>query len=616
MKDIVLHFTVTQDGQKVYDPIVRYKRVVTIGRDQTNDVFLPDTKTEISMFHAIIIIEDSTEFYFQEIGANNISQVNGKKEMYRRIDEKDEITIGSFVISLRISKLGIVEKRKPIDIIEESIEIKETKVLSNMEDINLINAFNDDPALPFALYEITSQLNNYPSSNVAFRLLESMMKDKFKVKHLVIGFCENGENDFYELLQYPKDKMPISTALLSELFRKKSYVYIEKIKQLEEFRSSKSIRLSDLSNVLLYPILNEDRIIGFIFIDLPFEINQNINSILEIIRLLSTDLSNFIKRNIETRKQDQKLESHKSDLGKDLTFIGVSPFHREVMRLVKIYSKENYDLLITGETGTGKDIVARLIHSQSNRKHLPMQIADCGFHKGSLFRSEIFGHKRGAFTDAKENKRGKLELVGEGTLFLDEIGNIPEENQEELLRVLEDRVYNRVGDEITRQFKGRIIAATNKDLEEEIKKGNFRADLYERLSTLKLNIQSLNKRKADILILAGYFLYLSRRELNRTVMGFSKPFRKKLINHEWPRNIRELKNIIFRAVVESNSKLLDYISFTPRDCLDQIETLEQVERKHIVEVYERLNRNQSQAASVLGISRGKLIKKLKEYRII
>ena len=281
-------------------------------------------------------------------------------------------------------------------------------------------------------------------------------------------------------------------------------------------------------------------------------------------------------------------------------------------------------LLITGETGVGKEIIARTIHANSKRKDYPFTCVTCAILTETLLESELFGHEKGAFTGATTKKIGKFELAHRGTVLLDEISAIPLATQTKLLRVLQEREFERVGGTQLIKVDIRIIAASNEDLTALIKEGKFREDLYYRLKVIEIPVPSLEERKEDIPELAEYFLKMSSKDIGRTVNSIDKEALQKLIDYPWPGNVRELKNVIEHAIVLGSGEIL-LVEHLPLEIqqgkaqLSQISsesgeiddwTLSAAEKRHIIKALEHTNGNKSKAAQLLGISRNRLDRKL------
>jgi len=298
--------------------------------------------------------------------------------------------------------------------------------------------------------------------------------------------------------------------------------------------------------------------------------------------------------------------------------IAESRVMRPILDMIERIGPSEANVLITGENGTGKGLVAKALHSVSRRASRPLVSVNVGGLSEGVFESELFGHVRGAFTDAKTDRVGRFELAMGGTLFLDEIANIPPMQQAKLLRVLETGEYERVGSSQTRQADVRLISATNARLEEEVESGRFRQDLLFRLKTVQIHLPPLRDRREDIPLLAGFFLDQHSRRYRKSTEGFEDVAMKALLDHQWPGNVRELDHVVERAVLMSaGSRIragdlgLHQVGEGPARLEDL--TLEEVEAALIRKALARFDGNVSRVAEALGLSRSALYRRIQRY---
>ena len=311
-------------------------------------------------------------------------------------------------------------------------------------------------------------------------------------------------------------------------------------------------------------------------------------------------------------------------IAEGLDLVGASPAVIELRELVSRVASTDVGVLLLGESGTGKEVVAQAIHKQSARAGGPFVPVNCAALPESLIESELFGHVRGAFTDARKPRRGLFLEASGGTLFLDEIGELPLAVQPKLLRALQERVVRPVGSDEATPFDTRVIAATNRNLLEEIERGAFREDLYYRLNVVQIDLPPLRARGNDVLVLAQGFLerFAERHHVN--VRGLTPEAAEKLLQHDWPGNVRELMNAIERAVALSRGELLRLEDLPERvrdaekrrvdvrtDDPEELITLDELERRYIAKVLETTGGNKTQAARILGVDRKTLFRKLK-----
>ncbi len=306
------------------------------------------------------------------------------------------------------------------------------------------------------------------------------------------------------------------------------------------------------------------------------------------------------------------------------TIIGESPRMLEVYELVQKVAPTDSTVLITGETGTGKELIARAIHFNSLRKNKPFLTMDCSSLVETLFESELFGHVKGSFTGAIATKHGSFELANGGTFFFDEIGNISLNIQAKILRAIQEREIRRVGSTETIKVDVRVIAATNKDLRQAVEHGTFREDLFYRISVIPIHLPPLRERKEDIIPLANYFLEKYNQRRLKALRGFSASVKDIFIRYHWPGNVRELENIVERAVVIEDGDEVSVTSLPSHLWLDgdqksmvsaKVKTLEELEREHIIHALKATDGNRSKTARLLGIDRKTLYDKIKRYEI-
>ncbi|HWG20797.1 MAG TPA: sigma-54 dependent transcriptional regulator [Terracidiphilus sp.] len=299
-------------------------------------------------------------------------------------------------------------------------------------------------------------------------------------------------------------------------------------------------------------------------------------------------------------------------------FIAGAPSMQPVLELIAQVGPSDANVLITGEHGTGKEIVAKLLHAASPRSRMPLVAVNAGGLPEGTFESEIFGHVKGAFTDARTDRIGRFELANNGTLFLDEIANVPLRQQAKLLRVLESGELERVGSSQTRRIDVRLLSATNAQLHDEVTAGNFREDLLFRLNTVEIHLPALRDRREDIPLLAMHFLNRSRSRYRKQVAGFSSAAMQQMMQYAWPGNVRELEHTVERAVLlcrgeeidPSNLAITAQRGATPS--FDNM-SIDEVEALLIRKVLRRCDGNISQAADVLGLSRAALYRRIEKY---
>ena len=342
----------------------------------------------------------------------------------------------------------------------------------------------------------------------------------------------------------------------------------------------------------------------------PEEVRVVVRKALDSRRLLLENIS--LRRELEAKTEFELV-------------VGKGRAISRVLDIVRRVSPTESTILITGESGTGKELIAREIHHHSLRRNSPFVVVDCGALVETLFESELFGHVKGSFTGAHETKHGRLEVAEGGTIFFDEISNIGLNIQAKLLRAIQEREVNRIGSSKPIKIDVRILAATNEDLADAVRKGKFREDLFYRLSVVPLHLPALRERKDDIPLLVDHFLQKFNKRAKKNITGISSRALKALGEYDWPGNIRELDNTIERAVVLARSDGIDLEDLmyhgisggtTPLSSLSgKLQSLEDFEKEYIQMVLKAHQGNRTRTAEVLGIDRKTLWAKIKKYKI-
>ena len=350
------------------------------------------------------------------------------------------------------------------------------------------------------------------------------------------------------------------------------------------------------------------------FISKPFEVEE---------------LKLTVQHAIQHRALREEVKRLRQEVGRvalPREIIGSSAAMAKVWDLVDRVAETDATVLITGESGTGKELVARALHDRSRRAQGPFVAINCAAMPETLLESELFGHVKGAFTDAKSARRGLFLQANSGSMFLDEIGELPLGMQPKLLRALQDKAVRPVGGDHEEAYDARIIAATNRDLEQDVEERRFREDLFYRINVVHIPVPPLRARGNDVLLLAQYFLALFAEQLGKRIVGITSQVGEKLLAYRWPGNVRELQNCIERAVALTRyeeltvqdlpEKIRDYRDpplFLPGEDPVELMPMDEVERRHILRVLKAVGGNKTTAAEVLGFDRRTLYRKLERY---
>lgn len=421
------------------------------------------------------------------------------------------------------------------------------------------------------------------------------------------------------LEEQANDLGDISSSVLQQVMERSEPIICFDAQTDDRFQGAQSIRIQRIQSIAAVPLSIKTRPIGAIYLDslqkragfkaesLPF-INAFAHQ-----AAIAIENSQFYatlrEENRQLRKQIQEAHSFKE-------IIGRSPAMKQVFELMESIIDSDATVLISGESGTGKELVARAFHYNGPRKDKPFMVLFCGALPENLLESELFGHKKGAFTGATADKKGLFEAADGGSFFLDEIGDLSPKIQTELLRVIQEGEVKRIGETHVRHVDVRIIAATNKDLDELVKAGQFREDLYYRLNVIKIHLPPLRRREGDIPLLAHYFLDKYVAKTKKQMQGFSPEALKRLVNYHWPGNIRELENTIERALLLAKDIFIqpENLQLPESDVkLPEKMSLKDFEKQIVQKTLAENNNNISKTAEQLGVSRRWLHYRLKEW---
>ena len=380
----------------------------------------------------------------------------------------------------------------------------------------------------------------------------------------------------------------------------------------EDFLSAK--------HIATFPLHHENQFLGAMLVACSGECRDETKA-MELLDLILNQASGAIKRAAMQEEEIRNLQSRIESISEYNGIIGKDSKIQTVYKLIEDVASTDASVLIQGESGTGKELVAHAIHRQSLRKDQPFIVVNCSAYPTTLLESELFGHEKGAFTGAIRQKAGRFEQAHDGTIFLDEIGEIPPSAQIKLLRVLQSQKFERLGGEQTLSVDLRILAATNKDLLQEVKAGTFREDLFYRLNVIPILLPPLRNRGNDIPLLSRHFLKRFAVEQGKDVKEFSSDAMRLLLDYSWPGNVRELENAVEHATVlarDNRIEVTDLPAMLRNPVVSQAEshgTIQKNEINLLMDVLEECNWNKKQAALRLGISRGTLYNKLKKYQI-
>jgi transcriptional regulator with GAF, ATPase, and Fis domain len=565
-----------------------YKRVTSIGSAGANDVAIESPG--LSRHHAQVVF-DGRDFSIAPVDSGSTLHVNGKKKRKSKIFHNDKLTLGD--VELVFSLYDESASR-------DSVSNDDTAYASEIEGMMKLSDFN---RRLLEIREIPAQI-------------EALLDAVIEVVHANKGFVimlRDGNPEVTAARNVDRETIPdavtqLSDSILRRCIDTRQPLIVSDAVNDTMFNSSESVLDLQLSSVMVAPLIAQGQLLGLIYVGNDNVVNLFEQSSLEVLTVFagqaSLILQNAILLNQLTTDRDRIAEELKAQQFGDI--IGTCPSLQQVFRRVEKVAAADINVLITGETGTGKELFARELHRRSNRTEGPFIVVNCGAIPENLMESELFGHVRGAFTGAVSTRQGSFQAANGGTLFLDEIGEMPLALQVKLLRALQERVVVKVGDTKPESVDIRVLAATNRDLEEAIKDGTFREDLYYRLNVVNLHLPPLRERGDDVVILARYMLNKYASEFDANVNGFTPKALQAMRDYDWPGNVRQLENRIKKAIVLADKTLigpddLDLGSDEQRAVVPLAQAREDFTRGYILKVLERHGGNRTRAARELGV---------------
>jgi transcriptional regulator with GAF, ATPase, and Fis domain len=561
-----------------------YKKVTSIGRSDECDIVIKDPDVASSHCH---IHFDGRNFHLAPIHRENKIFVNDKRRKKWDLNHQDTVRIGSTEMVFSFYDEPVHDGEAA----ETALELTPYRRLFEFSG-RLLGKYE----LGELLQELMDAVIHVTNADKGFLILLEDNELRVKVARNVKS--ENIDDAVTHL----------SDSIIAKVVKTKQPLIISDALNDDEFSGSLSVINLKLCSVMCVPLMDKESLLGAIYVGNDNVVELFEEQALEVLTIFAAQASLIIKNAllINDLQLDRQNLRDRLDAMRFGRIIGSCEVMREVFKKVEKVATTDISVLITGETGTGKELIAKEVHERSGRGKGPFVTINCGAIPENLLESELFGHVKGAFTGAVANKRGKFHAADGGTLFLDEIGELPVALQVKLLRALQEKAVVRVGDTRPEPVDIRVLAATNKELEHEIRVGNFREDLFYRLNVVNIHLPPLRDRGEDIIVIAKYLLGKYSEEFNAKVRGFSPNAVIGIKKYDWPGNIRQLENHIKKAVVLADKSLLspEDLDLT-QDALPPILPLavakEEFQRRYINEVLARNNGNRTKTARDLGV---------------
>jgi transcriptional regulator with GAF, ATPase, and Fis domain len=607
---------------------------ISIGREPDNQISLLDSL--VSRRHCIIR-KNGQGFLLRDLDSRNSTFVNHVPVKERLLADGDEIRIGKSILIFQGLSTEASGVPAALQLDSAPTPGGPTLILRKQDAIYL------QPSLPRAsvatertLRDLNVLLNFSKTLNsvrglaaLQHKVLEAVLEIS-SADRAAILLSEPGTEGFSSVIGWdrrlgPNQPIQVSQTILKQVLGENLAVLCNDVSSDQALREAESLLAPRVRSVLSVPLEVQDKVLGALYLDTS---SQNVRFDAELLQLV-TALGNVAALAIENASHLERLGDENRRLQQEIniqhSMVGESQRMREVYQFVSRVAARESTVLIQGESGTGKELVARAIHSNSGRADRPFVAINCAAIVDTLLESELFGHEKGAFTGAVGQKKGKLEIAQGGTVFLDEVGELAAPLQAKLLRVLQEREFERVGSTRLIKLDIRLIAATNVDLNEASLAGKFRQDLYYRLNVVSLEVPPLRERPEDIPLLAAFFTARYSEKVNRRVAGVSPKARACLLRYPWPGNVRELENAIERAVVLGSTELI-----LPEDLPDSIleetasseepitalhEGIREAKKKLIEQAIEQANNNYTEAAGILGVHPNHLFRLIRTLKL-
>ncbi len=589
---------------------------IGVGRISSNEIVLKDAS--ISREHCFIEKKNG-QFFITDLQSLNGTFVNGAKAENTQLRHGDKIHLGDF--AFRFQTKEFVEPSDEVLLDKTEFRLPKTSVQIKFDEV-----FGEMARDLTAILKLSNKINTLRDTE---ELQSEILRQVFEVIPAENGaiLLIDDENEFIEMVGLNKDNEEDSTfvsqTIVSKVLKDQKVILVTDFASDENIRKSESLVISKISTLLCVPIILFEKTLGVIYLS-----GSHVNFDDSHLRFLSA-VSGIAAIAIENARNFAFLENENKRLRGETfeqNMLGDSEPMQKIFSIIKKVAPTDSNVLINGESGTGKELAAQSIHLNSKRKDKPFIAINCAALTENLLESELFGHEKGAFTGATATKKGKIEMANGGTLFLDEIGEMALTLQAKILRVLQEREFERVGGLQSIKANIRLIAATNRDLQEEVKKGNFREDLFYRLNVVKFTMPALRERQDDILLLAESFIEEYAKKVNRKIRGLSANSKKILLKYDFQGNVRELKNIIERAVVLGENEwilpedlpedlLTIKVEIEQTDELNYQDAIREKKKDLIFEAFEKAGGNYVETAKFLGINSNYLHRLIRNLEI-
>jgi transcriptional regulator with GAF, ATPase, and Fis domain len=597
----------------------------SIGREPSNHVCLD--APAVSRHHCSIM-QDGQEFTLHDRGSLNHTSVNGAPVKEHRLKNGDRIRVGDTLLLFSIE--DDAGKRDQVQINTSGVDVKNTLQLNREDALRFETSERSLPAVRpsrstrdlNALLKISLTINSIHELEPFGEQLLSLIFEVIPAARGAILLVEENSEEFSSVFGHHRPAgekerarsagtIRISRTVADRVLREGVAIVCNDVMGDDDLRQAASLAVHHIQALLAVPLTVGDKTLGLIYLDAYDPTAEFDKDHLQFMRAIAAVAAVALENIRQVNRLKHENRRLQAEISIEHDMVGDSPRMNDVYKFIAKVAPTNSTVLIAGESGVGKELAARALHQNSPRAKHPFVAINCAALTESLLESELFGHEKGAFTGAVTMKKGKLELAQHGSVFLDEIGEMALPLQAKILRVLQQRQFERVGGVRVIEADIRLIAATNRNMEEAIKTGAFREDLFYRLNVIRLNMPPLRERREDIPPLAAYFAEKYSRQCHRQIRGISAEAQNCLLQYDWPGNVREFENAIERAVVLGSTDVIQ-IEDLPESVIETApsvqsgkrgfyEAVKEAKKQLILDAFEQAHGSYNETAALLGM---------------
>ncbi len=600
---------------------------VSIGRDSSNHLWAPDPA--LSRRHCLVVARGE-QVSIRDLGSRNGTLINGVPIEQQQMRHGDQIYIGDSVLLFLLNEDGEHSTRNPVEF-QDTAAFAAPPLLLRAEDALYLQPEKMSETLPpsarrardlNSLLKIATGIGGIRDQDSLQWQLLGFIFDVVPAERGAVLLCDHPDEftstAAWDRARGPGHPVQVSRTVVQRALKERVGMVVSDVLGNDALRQVKTLFESKVRSLLCVPLVVADRVLGAIYLDTTSPTVQFDEEHLQVMTAVAGIASlafDNVRHWEDLRQENQEL---RAEIALEHNMVGGSPAMRKVFDFIRRVAPTDSTVLIQGESGTGKELVARALHRNSPRADQPFVAINCAAITETLLESELFGHEKGAFTGAAAQKKGKVEVAEGGTLFLDEVGELAPALQAKLLRVLQEREFERLGGTKPIKLNIRVVAATNRSLPEAVKDGTFRNDLYYRLNVVTLNMPALRERRDDISVLADHFAAKASRKCGMRVKPVSSAALACLMHYDWPGNVRELENALERALVLGSTDsilpddlpetVLEASSTTPASPDKYHGSIKETKKQLILQALQQANGSYIQAAKALGMHPNSLLR--------